>query len=671
MKKLNLLLVCFSMLLGIASCDNNTNNSSTSVSNDQISESESPQVSESSSEKQDSSESSDSSEDKTPEEDKENQELYVCIPEGRDLRVAQFADIHFGIEGKDWHNDKVDRTKKYMQSIVDEQKPDLIVCSGDNILSTGVDGLTSFVELMESYKIPWTWAYGNHDAESTATKYKKADLSKKLMSLDTEYLLYKEGYIESGKENRYGNFSISIYNSTKENLLGAFIVMDSGEHDYSIAQYQHITSGQIEWYEQEIDELQARYTKQENNKYDVIPTIVFSHIQLPEFYDAYVSAKQGTGAEFVISQELSDSGINEIKSGGPAVNSGFFDVLVEKQSTKAYFVGHAHTFNFQVKYQGIILGFGPQTGFSKLFAQNNEPRKTYIYEIAEDLTFETVCVNEVVKNKGLIYAATNGDGNAAYDQESNLYVFTTTLGLWNRVTIDFYGTEYTEEFVRLNPTNTTFKGCYNSEYTADWTTNLYFSSEEGTELLCSCSDTHIYKFIYSPDENLMTIEIVENPIIKEGDIAAVAVNKNSTLTVWKNKGFAVKTETAWCSTYAQLFIVVDSEGRICYSSAFTGYGEPSSDNYYVHPYYETDRDYTTNPAFKFTDKGYRIVVPEGGFAISVYGESLPLLVRMVLDPTYDKNTKISTLVNHRNAYNEDLRISYNPDTKIISTSYDI
>ena len=94
-----------------------------------------------------------------------------------------------------------------MQAIVDEQKPDLIVCSGDNILSTGVNGLTEFVELMESYEIPWTWAYGNHDGESVAANYKKADLSKKLMSLDTEYLLYKEGYIESGKENRYGNFA--------------------------------------------------------------------------------------------------------------------------------------------------------------------------------------------------------------------------------------------------------------------------------------------------------------------------------------------------------------------------------------------------------------------------------------------------------------------------------
>ena len=74
---------------------------------------------------------------------------------------------------------------------------------------------------------------------------------------------------------------------------------------------------------------------------------------------------------------------------------------------------------------------------------------------------------------------------------------------------------------------------------------------------------------------------------------------------------------------------------------------------------------------KITDKGYKIVVPEGGFAISAYGESLIELVRILLDPNYDKNTDIATLVNNREAYNESLRISYNADTKVISTSSDI
>ena len=213
----------------------------------------------------------------------ENNGLCVYMPEGRGLKVLQLADIHFGIEGKDWHNDKVDRTKEYINTLINEEKPDLIVCSGDNILGTGTNGLNQFIEMMESYKIPWTWVYGNHDAEN----FNKASMSEMLVKTNTEYLLYEHGYMEPGKENRFGNFSIKIYNASKDRLLGAFIILDSGEHDYSISEYQTITLGQIDWYKQEIDRLQAIYAEQEDNEYEIIPTVVYTHIQLPEFKTAY------------------------------------------------------------------------------------------------------------------------------------------------------------------------------------------------------------------------------------------------------------------------------------------------------------------------------------------------------------------------------------------------
>ena len=50
--------------------------------------------------------------------DKESRELSISIPEDRPLKVLQLADIHFGVEGKDWHNDKVERTKLYISYII-------------------------------------------------------------------------------------------------------------------------------------------------------------------------------------------------------------------------------------------------------------------------------------------------------------------------------------------------------------------------------------------------------------------------------------------------------------------------------------------------------------------------------------------------------------------------
>ena len=83
----------------------------------------------------------------------------LYVPAERQLKVAQFADAHFGVDGKDWHNDKIERSKEYMRHVVETSSPDFIVCSGDNVIGTGITNsasnahdLTEFIEFMESLK---------------------------------------------------------------------------------------------------------------------------------------------------------------------------------------------------------------------------------------------------------------------------------------------------------------------------------------------------------------------------------------------------------------------------------------------------------------------------------------------------------------------------------------
>ena len=594
--------------------------------------------------------------------DKEARELYVCIPEDRSIRVLQLADIHFGIEGKDWHNDKVDRTKQYISYMIETEQPDLIVCSGDNILGTGVSGLKEFVEYIEGYETPWIWLYGNHDAESAA---RKSNLSKTLMELDTKYLIYKQGYIEAGYEDRYGNFSVNIYNSTKEKLLGAFIILDAGEYDYSLAHYRAITAGQIEWYKGEIDRLQALYAAQEDNKYDVIPTIVFAHIQLPEYITAYEKAAANDGAEFIIEQELKVSDIE----GGPDVNTGMFDAMVEKGSTKAYFVGHAHTIYFQVKYQGIVLGFAPQTGFSKLFANNDAARKTYMYSISEDLSFETKQIDEIVKNQGLVYTGTSS-GQAKYNESAGTYTFTVQLPLWGRVSLDYYGPELTAEFTKLTLENTTVTGEINMNPNADWTSKLYCSTAGSGVYLCSSSQNYIYRFTYTVSTNTLHIELVGELDMESGEITAIKANRDSELSLWKKAGATIITESSYATSDGKrLFIIVDSEGRIAYSvyNHKGEFGDPTLEdvNYYYHPYYAENE----NPAIVITETGYKIVIPEGGFAITADGDGIVKLAKLLINPSITSKTGLEDIVNNLDAYKENLRLSYDSETKVISATY--
>ncbi len=313
--------------------------------------------------------------------------LSICMPVGRPLRIAQFADLHFGDGKSMYHNTKEERTKEFLAYVVETEKPDLIICSGDQVMSAGVAEIKDFIALMDSYQTPWVFVWGNHDGEGS--DYGKRAVSAALASADSPYLLYADGYTEGGKESRYGNFSISVLDAAGERLLGALVMMDSGTYDYEAGAYQEITQGQIEWYNKEIDRLQAIYAAGEKNG-ATVPSIVFAHMPLPDFSVAYRKAAAGEGAEFVIEGDRFFGG----SGAGDETRSPLFQAMVEKGSTKACFVGHYHVAKYQVRMDGILLGFCPQAGFSH--AGYDSPRSAYVYSIGEDFSITTTnCVERV------------------------------------------------------------------------------------------------------------------------------------------------------------------------------------------------------------------------------------------------------------------------------------
>ena len=308
----------------------------------------------------------------------EKVEFSLSMPADGTLRIAQFADFHFGIEGEQYHNADEARTLAFMDHIVETTQPDLIVLTGDNIMCSGIDGIKELIGWMDKYETPWTLVWGNHDTVAGSWGYSKKDLSDYMSSCDSKYLMYQEDYVETGREDRYGNFSISIMDQENSKLLGAILLMDSGTYDYELEGYQSITTGQIEWYKNKIASLQN------------VPSIIFAHIPLPEHSTGYLKAKDNDGAEFVIYQDVNSRFINITQSSSPSTNTSFFETLKEVGSTKAYFVGHMHGLRFQVKMDGILLGFGPQTGFAKMGNSATSKKVCYVYEVGEDFSIETI-----------------------------------------------------------------------------------------------------------------------------------------------------------------------------------------------------------------------------------------------------------------------------------------
>ncbi len=600
--------------------------------------------------------------------------LYINMPQSGTLKIAQFADVHFGTPGLPYQNDKPERTKKYMKYVVESQSPDLIVCTGDNIMSTGVEGLKDFVAFMDELKTPWTFIYGNHDAESTEAGFTKKDLSDYLETCDSPYLIYSAGYVEEAN-NRYGNFSISVLNNKGTRLLGAIMLLDSGGHSKTISSYESITSGQISWYNDEIDKLNLNYSG------DMIPTMVFAHMQLPEFYTAYISAKNGTGAEFVIPQPMSDAEIEDIRTGAPTYeNTGFYDALVKKGSTKAYFVGHAHTLKYQVKMDGIVLGFGPQTGFSTNFDDNDLPRGSYVYNFKSDFSFTTTVATEPGDDLGLTYLGTY-DGSAEYDEADGTYKATLTLNSNHNLMFAYKG-------VRLTSSDLNVTGSFAASQAEAGDDKMFFSNEK--TLMFKGTKGKVFDFTFTPETMTLNILSSDIPIDPNApkSLSVSKVNSDagaSAIAVWTTAGTKLKEITDvsngsqyWIGNGWRYYIVVDAEGRIAYAVLHPerGYGEPNKTGYYCNSYYS---DYTKNPAIKLLDgfaddyatggfgyKMFEIVVPEGGFAITSHGDTNNEIVKMLSQGTVN-NFELSN-INTRSIYDSSIRVAFDETAKTISIS---
>lgn len=449
--------------------------------------------------------------------DYETQTIYV--PSERDLRIAQFADLHIklGYDGVtvDCSNDNLERTYAFIEQIISETDPDMIVCSGDNILTTGTKGLEEFIKLMESYQIPWVFVFGNHDAESNKEGYREVDLANFLKSYDTKYLIYADDYVEefktSYRDERYGNFVLEVCDLDTKELNGACFFFDAGVYDSAtLGDYQRITIGQMDWYSNEIDKLQVKYKGD-----GVVPSIVFAHVQLPEYYYGYNDAlNEKNNTKFVIYQNLSTvpweaTSIQSILNNSPKEDNGFFDLMVEKGSTKAYLAAHTHNLWFQIEKEGIILGFGPQTGFSKGFETNIEPRKSYVFNVSSSFEMTTTSVDEVEDlGSGLIakyFDSSNGDyviDNYTYDESTGVYTLRVLFKQYSsRVKLYFAGEELVDGKI-------TMTGDLASSSATKVSPQLYKDYYQST-LIFSWEGSGTYVFTYNPATKTLNVKAPE------------------------------------------------------------------------------------------------------------------------------------------------------------------
>ena len=141
-----------------------------------------------------------------------------------------------------------------IDKMVQAEKPDLIILTGDNISYYSEAGaFEALVEHMESYSVPWASVYGNHDDEQS----EELKLTKEYMAQafeQAEHCLFHKGPEEI---NGVGNYVINLLNEKRTKILYSFILMDSNTYraygDHIV--YDYIYPNQVNWYEQNVKTL--------------------------------------------------------------------------------------------------------------------------------------------------------------------------------------------------------------------------------------------------------------------------------------------------------------------------------------------------------------------------------------------------------------------------------
>ena len=296
-------------------------------------------------------------------------DFVVEVAEGKNPVVLQLSDTQIidagqarpgrtGVYYDFWATDQIEeRCYDYLTEVIMATKPDFIIITGDVVYGEFDDSgtaLTSFINFMESFQIPWSPVFGNHDNESK----KGVDWQCEQFE-NAQYCLFEQKSLTGN-----GNYSVAIAQGGA--LKRVFYMLDSNgcgaASEESLAN-GHTTKGigfgadQIAWYTEEINELKK-----------AVPDVKISfayHIQQKIFEKAYT--KYG----FIQSEKYQDINI-DIHPNKTDTDFGYIGRQLQnpwdskytvyngmkKLGVDSIFVGHEHFNNAGVVYDGIRFQFG-------------------------------------------------------------------------------------------------------------------------------------------------------------------------------------------------------------------------------------------------------------------------------------------------------------------------
>ncbi|KAI1776420.1 calcineurin-like phosphoesterase [Hypoxylon cercidicola] len=294
------------------------------------------------------------------------------------FKIMQLADLHLSTgvgHCRDAVPDEYEggpcmadpRTLDFVTKLLDEEKPDLVVLSGDQVNGdTAPDAQSAifkYAELLIKRKIPYVSIFGNHDDEGSLPRPGQMAM--------IEQLPYSLSVAGPDDIDGVGNYYIEVLaqGTSKHSALTVYL-LDS--HSYSPDErqwsgYDWIKKNQIDWFRQTSEGLKKKHKEYTHIHMDV----AFIHIPLPEYRDA-TSPYVGEWREGVTA---------------PKFNSGFRDALVE-QGVVMVSCGHDHaneycmlSSNKESKKPELWMCYGGGAGFGGYGGYGSFVRRVRFFDI--------------------------------------------------------------------------------------------------------------------------------------------------------------------------------------------------------------------------------------------------------------------------------------------------
>lgn len=247
------------------------------------------------------------------------------------FKIVQITDLHYKLGVK-----ASEQGLACVREMVETEKPDLVVVTGDIIYSAPADSTLSVVlKTFAQLGVPFCMTFGNHDYDFKTPAVALYNQMQKTPNCVMPVL--------QGKNTDY---SLPILSSNGKRTAAVLYCIDTHNKPAigGIGGYQWISHNQITWYRQ-----RSTVYKQKNGGRP-IPSLAFLHIPLPEFNYATDNTQcpmYGSRLERAYS---------------PSINSGMFASIKEMGDIMGVFCGHDHDNDYAVSYFNVLLAHGRFSG---------------------------------------------------------------------------------------------------------------------------------------------------------------------------------------------------------------------------------------------------------------------------------------------------------------------